>query len=97
MINDFAMDPTVRRQLHVIKSLQSRSDDTVQSLYAQAILEYSIYQFKKTKLIEMIDDALKEKNEAKFYEITTEYKQWIESHKKGKTVKEDGFELHLQF
>ncbi|KHF38381.1 IDEAL domain-containing protein [Halalkalibacter okhensis] len=97
MINDFAMDPRVTKQLRVIKSLQSRSEDTVQSLYAQAIIEYSLYHFKKERLKKLIDKALYERDEGQFQKWATEYKQWIDSHGEGKTVREDGFELYLTF
>ncbi|MCL7748157.1 IDEAL domain-containing protein [Halalkalibacter alkaliphilus] len=97
MINDFAMDPRVTKQLRVIKSLQSRSEDTVQSLYAQAVIEYSLYHFKKEHLKGLIDKALSQKDEKQFHQLTTEYNQWIQSHSEGKTVKDNGFELHLTF
>jgi uncharacterized protein YpiB (UPF0302 family) len=97
MINDFAMDPRIKKQLKVIKSLQTRSEDTVQALYAQAILEYSLYHYRKNDLKERIDQALLKKDEAQFNKYALEYNQWVESHREGKTVIEDGFELYLTF
>ncbi|WP_332689388.1 IDEAL domain-containing protein [Halalkalibacter lacteus] len=97
MINDFAMDPKIKKQLNVIKSLQARSEDTVQALYAQAILEYSLYHYRKDDLHDRIDQALINKNETQFNKYALEYRQWIESHREGKTVVEDGFELYLTF
>ncbi|GAE37352.1 IDEAL domain-containing protein [Halalkalibacter akibai] len=97
MINEFSMNPSVTRQLKVIKSLQSRSEGTVQSLYAQAVLEYSLYYFKKEFLYQQIDEVLLNRNEERFNELVVEYNQLIESHRDGKTVSEDGFELHLHF
>ncbi|ARK31534.1 IDEAL domain-containing protein [Halalkalibacter krulwichiae] len=97
MLNDFAMDPNVTRQLKVIRSLESRSEDTVKSLYAQAVLEYSFYYYKKKQLYDRIDHALVTKDEQLFTEATAEYIQLIESHQEGKTVSENGFELYLNF
>ncbi|WP_227936768.1 IDEAL domain-containing protein [Alkalihalobacillus deserti] len=97
MINDFAMDPSVTRQLKVIRSLQTRSEDTVQSLYAQAVLEYSLYHHNKTTLYNLIDEALSKKDKALFEKTLFEYNQLIELHREGKTVSEDGFELFLHF
>jgi uncharacterized protein YpiB (UPF0302 family) len=97
MINDFAMNPSVTRQLKVIRSLQARSEDTVQSLYAQAVLEYSLYYYKKEKIYNLVDEALETRDKALFMELSKQYKQLLEAHSEGKTVSEDGFELYLHF
>lgn len=97
MINEFAMDPNVTRQLKVIRSLQARSEDTVQSLYAQAVLEYSLYHYNKTMLYNLIDEALSNRDKALFEKTVLQFNQLIESHREGKTVSENGFELYLHF
>ncbi|MFC0557750.1 IDEAL domain-containing protein [Halalkalibacter alkalisediminis] len=97
MINDFAMNPSVTRQLKVIRSLQARSEDTVQSLYAQAVLEYSLYHYNKNMLYNVIDEALTKRDKELFEKSVIEYNQLIESHREGKTVSENGFELYLHF
>ncbi len=91
------MDPRIKKQLNVIKSLQARSEDTVQALYAQAIFEYSLYHYRKDDLQERIDQALLNKDKEQFNKYALEYKQWLESHREGKIVVEDGFELYLTF
>lgn len=91
------MDHNVMKQLQIIKSLQKRSEATVQSLYAQAILEYSLYHYNKNRLLNFIDQALIDGKEEEFYQYSQEYKQLMEDHRDGKTVVENGFELHLTF
>lgn len=97
MSNQFAMDHNVMKQLQIIKSLQKRSEATVQSLYAQAILEYSLYHYNKNRLLNFIDQALIDGKEEEFHQYSQEYKQLMEDHRDGKTVVENGFELHLTF
>ncbi|GAE26336.1 hypothetical protein JCM9140_2387 [Halalkalibacter wakoensis JCM 9140] len=97
MINKFVMNPKVEKQLNIIQQLQTQSENTVQSLYAQAIIEYSLYHFKKDKLQHLLDEALRERDKMKFYQLSLEYTQWLDAHKEGKMVREDGFELLLTF
>ena len=97
MSNQFAMDHNVMKQLQVIRSLQKRSEATVQSLYAQAILEYSLYRYKKSKLIEVIDQALINSDKQLFKQLSMEYKQLVDDHRDGKTIIENGFEIYLTF
>lgn len=97
MSNQFAMDHNVMKQLQVIRSLQKRSETTVQSLYAQAILEYSLYHYRKNKLLEIIDQTLVDGQKDQFYHYSKEYKRLVDDHRSGKTVVEDGFEIYLTF
>ncbi|WP_088103637.1 IDEAL domain-containing protein [Halalkalibacter urbisdiaboli] len=97
MNNQFAMDNNVMRQLHVIRSLQKRTETTVQSLYAQAVLEYSLYNFNKQKILEDIDKALILKDKEAFQKHSTTYNSWLTKHKQGKIISENGFELLLTF
>ncbi|ADC48565.1 MULTISPECIES: IDEAL domain-containing protein [Alkalihalophilus] len=97
MNNHFAMDNNVYRQLEIIKSLQKRTESTVQSLYAQAVLEYSMYHFKKSQLLISIDQALESGDREAFSAHSLAYKEHIENHKNGKMIIENGYELHLTF
>lgn len=97
MSNQFAMDKEVIKQLEIIKKLQKRSQAAVYSLYAQAVLEYSLYYHKKNQLLAQIDESLVNKNKHQFMAVTNEYKTLIEDHKNGKTIYDYGFKLHLTF
>ncbi|MDQ0207960.1 IDEAL domain-containing protein [Alkalicoccobacillus murimartini] len=97
MSNQFAMDKEVLKQLEIIKSLQKRSQAAVYSLYAQAVLEYSLYYHKKNQLLSKIDHALAKRDEQQFMVLTNDYKTLIEDHKNGKTIYDYGFKLHLTF
>ncbi len=91
------MDHNVYRQLEIIKSLQKRTESTVQSLYAQAVLEYSIYHFHKSELLELIDRSLVERDRDAFELYSLELNQHINRYQEGKTIVENGYELHLTF
>ncbi|KGA97352.1 hypothetical protein AJ85_11050 [Alkalihalobacillus alcalophilus ATCC 27647 = CGMCC 1.3604] len=97
MNNQFAMDKNVLKQLHVIKNLQNRSETTVQSLYAQAILEYSLYHYQKERIDAAIDKSLAEYNREEFIKSSNAYLQLMENHKDGKVISENGYELLLTF
>ncbi|NEU29730.1 IDEAL domain-containing protein [bacterium LRH843] len=97
MNDQFAMDQNVLEQLKIIKILEKRSETTVQSLYAQAILEYSLYHHEKDKLLVLIDQALVSRNKHEFYEYSNRYNQLEDDHRNGKIIIENGFELYLTF
>ncbi len=95
MNNYFPMD--VMNQLNIIKSLENRSERTVRSLYVQAVLEYSLYQYEKNKLLTFIDQSLAEENKDDFYKYSAQYKALLDSYREGTTIVENGFELNLTF
>ncbi|TSB46168.1 IDEAL domain-containing protein [Alkalicoccobacillus porphyridii] len=97
MSNQFAMDKEVLKQLEIIKSLQKRSQAAVYSLYAQAVLEYSLYYHKKDQLLHLIDEALVKRDEEQFMSLTNDYAALLNEHKDGKTIYDHGFKLHLTF
>lgn len=97
MSNQFAMDKEVLKQLEIIKKLQKRSQAAVYSLYAQAVLEYSLYYTQKNQLLEAIDESLASKDKERFMTLTNEYKILKEEYKSGKTIYDYGFKLHLTF
>ncbi|KMK74741.1 IDEAL domain-containing protein [Alkalihalobacillus pseudalcaliphilus] len=97
MNHQFAMDKNVLKQLHVIKNLQNRSETTVQSLYAQAILEYSLYHYKKNKINQLIEQALINYDKEQFMNATNDYLVHLHEHKNGKIISENGYELLLTF
>ncbi|WP_100404940.1 IDEAL domain-containing protein [Bacillus solitudinis] len=97
MNNHFAMDNNVLRQLHIIRSLQKRAETTVQSMYAQAVLEYSLYHSNKQRILENIDKSLRKNDKESFLKHSSVYNEWIANHKEGKVISENGFELVLTF
>ncbi|WP_062047971.1 IDEAL domain-containing protein [Bacillus sp. JCM 19034] len=94
---DKQLDKKVIKQLKLINSLQSRSQKTVHSLYAQAILEYSLYHYKKEQLQVAIDRALLERDKESFQRYSKEYKELLVEHADGKIISEDGFQVYLPF
>lgn len=97
MNNHFAMDHNILKQLSIIKSLENRSETTVRSLYAQAIIEYTLYEHEKKRLLELIDQTLLEKNKEAFDQYAVEYNELIDNHRHGKKIIENGFELNITF
>ncbi|UTR05061.1 IDEAL domain-containing protein [Alkalihalobacillus sp. LMS6] len=97
MKEPFAIDKNVLKQLHIINSLEVRTDLTVQSLYARAVLTYSSYYFKEQYLRKQIDQSLECRDKETFYILTSELSSHIESHKNGKTISENGYNLFLTF
>ncbi|MBP3949598.1 IDEAL domain-containing protein [Bacillus suaedae] len=97
MENQFALDKKVMKQLQLIGTLQRRSKKTVHSLYAQAILEYSLYHYNKNQLEGLIDQALEKRDKEAFLTHSTKYNELLYAHREGKTIREDGFEVYLPF
>lgn len=96
-MNNFAIDKKVRRQLEIIKSEKKPSEDILHSLYAQAIIEYSIYQYKKQKILIDIDSALEANDKKRFIIVSEKYKQLLDEYRAGKILYERGCELRLSF
>lgn len=96
-MNNFAIDKKLMRQLAMIKSEKKPSEKTLHSLYAQAMIEYSIYRYKKEQMLNEIDKTLMEKDEDRFIILTEKYKQLLAEYKIGKTLQEQGLEIHLTF
>lgn len=97
MKEPFAIDKDVLRQLQIINSLEVRTDLTVQSLYAKAVLTYSMYYFKERYLREQIDNALDDRDKELFHILSTELSSHIERFKNGRTLYENGYNLYLRF
>ncbi|WP_078391791.1 IDEAL domain-containing protein [Shouchella patagoniensis] len=97
MKEPFAIDKDVLRQLHVINSLEIRTDLTVQSLYAKAVLTYSSYYFRKRYLEERINEALDNRDKELFKTLATELKAHLDRYKNGRTLYENGYNLYLTF
>src|SRR6476646_3081772 len=97
MKEQFAIDKNVLKQLQIINSLEVRTDLTVQSLYARAVLAYSSYYFKEQYLRKQIDLALENRDKEQFHILSSELSSHIERHKYGKTISENGYNLFLTF
>ena len=96
-MNNFAIDKKLRKQLALIRNKKKPSEEILNSLYAQAILELSIYEYDKKMLINQIDAALEARNENQFYVLANLYNELIERYRPGKTLFEKGYDLHIQF
>lgn len=97
MKEPFAIDKDVLRQLQIINRLEVRTDLTVQSLYAKAVLTYSMYYFKKAYLQKQIDIALDDRDKELFHILSTELSSHCEQFKNGRTLHENGYNLYLKF
>lgn len=97
MEKPFRLDGDVYRQLSIINRLELRADLTVQSLYAKAVLEYSLYHFREQHLKEKIDQALEQRDEQAFYLLAEALNDHRDRYKGGRTLYENGFRLHLTF
>ncbi|WP_017726840.1 IDEAL domain-containing protein [Halalkalibacterium ligniniphilum] len=93
----FARDKGALRQLQNLTNVGKRPDSIVQSLYAQAILEYAIFNHRRDRIEKAIDRALEEKKKEDFLFHTNELHQLYKEYRHGKVVSERGQQIHLTF
>ncbi|OLO40588.1 hypothetical protein BTR23_06270 [Alkalihalophilus pseudofirmus] len=96
-MNKFAIDKKLMKQLAAIRNKKKPSEEILNSLYAQAMLEYSIYEYQKNEICKQIDDALEENNEQRFFVLSTQYNELLDRYRPGKMLFEKGYELDIQF
>ncbi|WP_018921563.1 IDEAL domain-containing protein [Salsuginibacillus kocurii] len=94
-------NPTYEK--HLLKKLKSVQQgqrpprQVLQSLYARMMMEYSSYENNKARLEALINSALDNRDEEKFYKYTTIYNDWLRNFENGKIISEQGYDLELTF
>ncbi|WP_216828406.1 IDEAL domain-containing protein [Alkalihalobacterium elongatum] len=96
-MNKFAIDKKLMKQLAAIRNKKKPSEEILNSLYAQAMLEYSIYEYQKNEICNQIDEALEAEDEKRFFVLSTHYNELLDRYRPGKTLFEKGYELNIQF
>ncbi|TPE69651.1 IDEAL domain-containing protein [Halalkalibacterium halodurans] len=96
MSQHFAMERQALRQLRKLR-VEKRPESVLQSLYAQAILEYAIFAYRKKEIDEAIDQALEKRDQDAFMSLTNKRQVFIDEYKNGKIVEEQGHKLQLLF
>lgn len=81
----------------VVANTNELSQDVLQSLYAQLMLEYSLFKRKKEQYKERIDQALATKNRLEFYSLTNQYKDFLDEHLEGIFLYEQGVQVQVFF
>ncbi len=93
----YAINKNMLRQLSLMKNHSGPSPQILDSLYAQMVLEVSIYQFQKSKFQKDIDHALEVGDKVQFKKLAEEYNEVLSTYKDGITCSEQGFEFTIQF
>ncbi|WP_078555322.1 IDEAL domain-containing protein [Bacillus alkalicellulosilyticus] len=94
---NYAMENTLRKQLKNLKTGPNPSLKTVYSLYAEAIVEYSVYHFEKQRYIKAIDKALERREEQAFRRLSQDYNVFLKQYQEGKLIRVQKLEWHLTF
>ena len=85
------------KKVKPIQNGRRPSRQILQSLYAQMMMEYAVFEFNRERLLRKIDDSLDMHDEKAFKEWTGAYKELMSEYKDGKVLFEQGYKLELQF
>lgn len=96
-MNKYAIEKKLIKQLITIKKEKKPSEEILNSLYAQAMIEHSIFLYQKEKLLKSINDSLDLQDKEQFMKLTETYNQFLEQYKQGKVLYEKGYEVTLFF
>ncbi|WP_026675480.1 IDEAL domain-containing protein [Alkalihalobacterium bogoriense] len=96
-MNHSARSERILKQLALIQNDQHTPLRTIFSLYAQAIIELSLYHWQKERFLKDIDEALEKKNKEMFMTVTTKYNRFLEQYKDGKVLEERGLQWKIKF
>lgn len=92
----YAINKKMIRQLALMNNHKEPSLQVLDSLYAQMVLEVAIYRFKKSKLLQAIDQALELKDKSNFNALVEKYNELLVTYKDGIHLSEQGFEYTLK-
>lgn len=93
----YAINKKVLKQLSLLNNHKDPSVEILDSLYAQMILEISIFQFQKSKLQEEIDGTLINGDKELFATLAKKYNELLANYKDGVTFSEEGIEFTINF
>lgn len=93
----YAINKKVLKQLSLLNNHKEPSVEILDSLYAQMILEISIFQFQKSKFQEEIDGTLINGDKELFATLAKKYNELLASYKDGVTFSEEGIEFTINF
>ncbi|MDZ5783690.1 IDEAL domain-containing protein [Marinococcus luteus] len=85
------------KKVKPIQNGRRPSRQILQSLYAQMMMEYAVFEFNRERLLQKIDDSLDMHDEKAFQEWTEAYKELMSEYKDGKVLFEQGYKLELEF
>lgn len=92
----YTINKRVLRQLSLLSNQSEPSIKILDSLYAQMVLEVSIFQFQKSKFQKEIDEALKAGDKGLFTVLANGYNEMLVKYKDGITSSEAGFEFTIK-
>ncbi|RXI98355.1 IDEAL domain-containing protein [Anaerobacillus alkaliphilus] len=93
----YVINKKMLRQLTVMNNHREPSQQVLDSLYAQMVLEVAIYQFQKSTVQLEIDAALIEGNKEHFATLVAKYNELVKKYQKGIHLTEQGFKYTLKF
>lgn len=93
----YAINKKVLKQLSLLNNHREPSVEILDSLYAQMILEVSIFHFQKSKLQEEIDETLINGDKELFSKLVKRYNEMLANYKDGVTFSEEGIEFTINF
>ncbi|MFN7251698.1 MAG: IDEAL domain-containing protein [Anaerobacillus sp.] len=92
----FAINKKMLRKLTLMNNHREPSLEIIDSLFAQIVLELSIFQFQKAKLQTEIDTALKTGDKNLFTTLAQQYNEILHKYKDGIHVSAQGFEYTME-
>ena len=92
----YAINKNMLRQLSLMKNHSGPSAEILDSLYAQMVIEVSVYQYQKSSIQKEVDYTLEIGDKAQFEKLTEKYNTFLAKYKDGITCQEQGFEFTIQ-
>lgn len=91
-----AMNKKMLRELTLMSNHKEPSVEVLDSLYAQMVLEASIYHFQKLNLQKQIDHVLERGQKDHFMKLSEQYNEILDKYKDGIKLSEQGYEFTVQ-
>ncbi len=94
-MKDFISEQKVMSQLELLKKYQSPSEQVMDSLYAQVLIESLLFRMRKQQLQQKIDDALDKLDKPGFNLLVKQYNNLLTEYKEGKAIEIQGMSFIL--
>lgn len=91
-----AINKKMLKQLSLMNNHREPSTEILDSLYAQMVLEVSLYYFQKSRLMKEIDTTLENGDKDQFTSLVDRYNELLLKYKDGITLTEQEFQFTMK-